>query len=361
MLGGGQLGRMLALAAPPLGLRVVCLERTADSPAGVVAPVTIGDPADAAVLAAFAAQVDVLTYEIEGLPEAALAVVAGSTPLRPPLQSLHLASDRWDEKQLFTALGIPVPRNVRVEGPAGIAEALEWWGGCVVKTRRGGYDGRGQAVVRGPADLAAAADLLASPGGCVAEEVVDFAAEVSILGARGTDGTVAVWPLARNEHRDGILRVSRTPARVPADLDQLAASYLRRLLEQLDHVGVLALELFVVPSRGGPRLLANEMAPRVHNSGHHTPEACETGQFEQHLRAVTGLPLGSTTLRSPAAMVNLIGTLPDPVAVLQVPGAHLHRYGKQPRPGRKLGHVSVTAPDEATLDERLAALRKVVP
>jgi len=361
ILGGGQLGRMLALAAPPLGLTVSCLERTADCPAAAVAPVTVGDPADPAVLADFASSVDVLTYEIEGLPEDTLAAVAEHTPLRPPLASLHLASDRWDEKQLFLGLGIPVPRTARVDAAEAITEALEWWGGCVVKTRRGGYDGRGQAVVRTPDDLPAAVALLAAPGGCVAEELVAFTAEVSVLGARGLDGAVATWPLARNTHVDGILRRSRTPAGVPGDLEVLAASYLRRLLDHLDHVGVLALELFVVAGRDGPHLLANEIAPRVHNTGHHTPEACETGQFEQHLRAVAGLPLGSTALRGPTAMVNLLGELPDAAAVLAIAGTHLHLYGKAPRPGRKLGHVTVTAAGEAALDERLAALSRVVP
>jgi len=357
VLGGGQLGRMLALAGVPLGIEVRCLERTPDAPAAAVAPLTVGDPGDPEVLAAFAAGVDVLTYEIEGLPEPALAQVAASTPLRPGLPSLHAASDRWLEKQLFAGLGIPAARTLPVSDRTGLAAAVRELGPCLVKTRRGGYDGRGQVAVRGEADLPAAVELLPAPGGLVAEELLAFDAEVSVLGARGLDGAVATWPLPGNVHRDGILRTSRPPAPVPARVAAQATTYLTQLLTALDHVGVLALELFVV----GGRLLANEMAPRVHNSGHWTIEGAETSQFEQHLRAVTGLPLGCPAARGSVAMVNLIGTAPDAAAVLAVPGAHLHLYGKEPRPGRKLGHVTVTAADEATLSARLAALATVLP
>jgi len=363
VLGGGQLGRMLALAGPPLGIEVRCLERTADAPAGAVAALTVGDPADAAVLAEFAADVDVLTYEIEGLPEEALAEVAEETPLRPSLRSLEVASDRWLEKALLAGLGIPVPRTLRVGDRDDLDDAVAALGPCVLKCRRGGYDGRGQAVVRALSDsagLAAAAALLDAPGGLVAEELLAFDTEVSVLGARAVDGSMAVWPLVQNSHRQGVLRESRVPASLPADLEPQAASYLRSLLTELDHVGVLALELFVMPGQHGQRLLANEMAPRVHNSGHWTMEGAETGQFEQHLRAITGLPLGSTALRGPTVMVNLLGTLPEAAAVLAVPGAHLHLYGKQPRPGRKLGHVTVTAPDEVTLGQRLDLLAAVL-
>ena len=364
VLGGGQLGRMLALAGPPLGIEVRCLERTADAPAGAVAPLTVGDPDDPAVLGAFAAGVDVLTYEIEGIATDTLAGVVATTPLRPPLRALTTASDRWREKSLLGELGIPVPRTLAVDDADALDRAVADLGACVVKTRRGGYDGRGQAVVRGTGDSAgrtAARVLLGAPGGLVAEELVAFDAEVSVLGARGTDGAVAVWPLVRNTHVDGILRRSEVPARVPAAVEALAASYLSRLRAALDHVGVLALELFVVPGPDGPALLANEMAPRVHNSGHWTPEGSETGQFEQHLRAVSGLPLGATAARGPSVMLNLLGTLPEVADVLAVPGAHLHLYGKEPRPGRKLGHVTLTAADDAELAGRLERLTRVLP
>lgn len=357
VLGGGQLGRMLALAGPPLGLEVRCLERTADAPAAAVGPIAVGDPADADVVRAFAAGVDVLTYEIEGLPTGPLAALP--QPVRPSVESLQVASDRWEEKRLFAALGIPAPRTVPAATPAALLAAVGGIGPCVVKTRRGGYDGRGQVVLPDGLDddgYDAAVALLGHEPGVVVEELVAYAAEVSVLGARGVEGTLAVWPLVRNSHVGGVLHLSRVPAAVDQALEALAASYLTVLLQRLDHVGVLALELFVV----GDRLLANEIAPRVHNSGHWTPEGAETGQFEQHLRAIAGLPLGSPALRGPAAMLNLLGTLPATADLLAVPGAHLQLYGKQPRPGRKLGHVTVTAVDEVQLEERLALLTAVV-
>ena len=350
VLGGGQLGRMLALAGIPLGLDVRCMERAADAPAAAVCAVTPGDPADAAAVRAFATGLDVLTYEVEGVATDGVPV-----PLRPPVAALRLTSDRWSEKQLLAEVGIPTARTLPVATRAGLVAAVEQLGACIVKTRTGGYDGRGQVRVTAPGDLSAAVALLDAPGpGLVVEQLVALDLEVSVVAARGLDGSVAAYPLLENDHRDGILRVSRLPARLPAGLEALALGWVTRLLEHLGYVGVLALELFV----SGGELLANEVAPRVHNSGHLTVEACETGQFEQHLRAVTGLPLGSPAPRGPAAMVNLIGTTPDPAAVLAVPGAHLHLYGKAPRRGRKLGHVTITAPDEAVLEDRLALLQR---
>ena len=347
VLGGGQLGRMLALAGPPLGLTVTCLERAADAPAAAVGALVVGDPSDPADVAGFAAGVDVLTFEIEGLRVGPLDV-----PVRPGRRSLEVASDRWEEKRLFAEAGIPAARTLPAATPEALRAAVTALAPCVVKTRRGGYDGRGQVRLVGADDPAYddAVALLAHEPGVVVEGLVPFDAEVSVLGARGVDGAVAVWPVVRNVHEAGILRLSTVPADVPPAVEAAATAYLTSLLERLDHVGVLALELFVV----GDAVLANEIAPRVHNSGHWTPEGSETGQFEQHLRAVAGLPLGSTDLRGPCAMVNLIGTLPDTAAVLAVPGAHLHLYGKAPRPDRKLGHVTVTARDDAQLADRLA-------
>jgi 5-(carboxyamino)imidazole ribonucleotide synthase len=223
---------------------------------------------------------------------------------------------------------------------------------AVLKTRHGGYDGRGQAVLRTAAHLDAAWSAL---GGVplILEELVPFDRELSVLAVRGVDGTVACWPLVENQHRDGILRVSRAPApHVSAETSEAAQRIASALLTDLDHVGVLAVELFEV----GGRLLANELAPRVHNSGHWTIEGAVTSQFENHVRAVLALPLGETGGRGVSAMVNCIGALPDASSVLAITGAHLHDYGKEPRPGRKLGHVTIIADSDAELDARLAQL-----
>jgi 5-(carboxyamino)imidazole ribonucleotide synthase len=360
VIGGGQLGRMLGLAAVPLGIDIEFLDHSTDVPAAAVGLVTVGWPGEGDSLQEWASDVDVITYELEGVPSGPLREVQLlGADIAPPVAALEVTQDRWAEKQAFAAAGIPAATSRLVASEAELLAAVTELGDVVVKTRTGGYDGKGQAVVRGPADregILSATVLLLDGSDLVVEERIPFDAEVSIIGARTAAGRTAIYPLTRNEHTDGILRVSRVPAAVPPEVEATAREYLNRLLTELDYVGVLAVELFLVADR----LVANEMAPRVHNSGHWTIDAADTSQFEQHLRAVCGLPLGSAAARGPAAMVNLIGTVPDSAELLVIPGTHLHLYDKEPRAARKLGHVTVTAPDEASLEERLAAVLAVV-
>jgi 5-(carboxyamino)imidazole ribonucleotide synthase len=317
VIGGGQLGRMLALAGIPLGLSFRFLDPSPDSPAAEVGELLVGAYDDPELLDRLADGATAVTYEFENVPVAAAERVGAI----PAAAALEASQDRLVEKQLFRRLDIPTPRmNDEVERfPA------------ILKTRRLGYDGKGQRLVE-EWDGGDAAHVL--------EERVAFERELSLLAVRGADGETRFWPLVENVHEDGILRTSRAPA---ADAPQAEAeAYAARLLDELGYVGVLALELFEV-DRG---LLANEFAPRVHNTGHWTIEGSATSQFENHLRAILGLPLGSTESR-PSLLVNLIGTALRPEAVLAVAGAHLHLYGKDPRPGRKLGHVTLVEPTEA--------------
>jgi 5-(carboxyamino)imidazole ribonucleotide synthase len=269
----------------------------------------------------------------------------------PPPRALDVSQDRIVEKDALRRLGIATAPYHAVESESDLRRAVEAIGlPAVLKTRRGGYDGKGQVVLREPADVDDTPALVRGVP-CILEGFVDFDRELSILAVRGRDGAVACWPAVENLHRDGILRVTRAPAPGIGDVLQgRAESVIRPLLEELDYVGVCCVELFDV----GGELLANEIAPRVHNSGHWTIEGSETSQFENHVRAIVGLPLGSTDARGPSAMVNCIGALPDRAAVLAIPGAHLHDYGKSARPGRKVGHVTVTAVDDDHLDVRLA-------
>jgi 5-(carboxyamino)imidazole ribonucleotide synthase len=352
IVGAGQLGRMMALAGYPLGLDCLFLDTATDTPGGQVAPILTGAFTDRRLLAELARRSDVLTFDWENVSLDSLAALARRVPIYPPLPALAMSQDRLAEKRLFDRLGIPTTRYAAVDSAASLKRALRRIGlPAVLKTRRMGYDGKGQAVVRNAAD-AERARLELGGTGLICEEFVPFDYEVSILGARSTRGEVAIYPLNGNVHVGGILRVTRAPFGT-ASLARRAATHLRRMLAHFDYVGVLNIEFFV---RGG-RLLANETAPRVHNSGHWTIEGAQTSQFEQHLRAILGLPLGSTAALGPSVMVNLIGTLPPRAAVLALPGAHLHDYGKTPRPGRKLGHVTVVA---RTLAERERAARRLL-
>ena len=318
VIGGGQLGRMLALAGIPLGLSFRFLDPSADAPAAEVGELLVGEYDDQDLLDRLADGAAAVTYEFENVPVAAAARVGAL----PAPAALEASQDRLVEKQLFRRLGIPTPKlNDEVdEFPA------------ILKTRRLGYDGKGQRVVE---------QWDRPDAGNVLEERVPFDRELSLLAVRGADGDTCFYPLVENVHEDGILRTSRAPALDAPQAD--AEEYATRLLDELGYVGVLALELFDV----GGRLLANEFAPRVHNTGHWTIEGAATSQFESHLRAVLGLPLGPTESR-PAAMFNLIGAVPPAANVLAVPGAHLHLYGKEPRPGRKLGHITLVEPTAAS-------------
>ncbi len=338
ILGGGQLGRMLAGAAARLGFDVAIYAPETDSPAARVAARSVTAPwSDRAALAQFARGCDVVTLEFENVPVAAAeAVRATGTPLRPGPRALEVAQDRVSEKAFLSGLGVPVTAWHAVDTGEEAAAALAALDSpALLKTRRDGYDGKGQ-VRLAPGDDAAAA--FASLGGvpCILERLADFDCEISALVARAPDGAMVSWMPSRNVHEGGILRRSTVPSGCPDAVCGAASKAARRLAEALDYVGVLALELFVLPDG---RLLANEFAPRVHNSGHWTPEACETGQFENHIRAVAGWPLGETRLLHAAEMENLIGD-PWTGAVPPGPNVSLTLYGKRAsRPGRKMGHV----------------------
>jgi len=357
VLGAGQLGRMLALAGYPLGLRFAFYDENAEAPAGHLGALTVARWDDRAALDAFANAVDLVTYEFENVPVAAAEQLAERVPVYPPPAALHVAQDRLKEKNLFRDLGIETANFVPVDTRDDLDRAAAAIGfPSVLKTRMQGYDGKGQRVLRREADLDPA---FAAIGGSplILEAFVPFERELSILAARSRTGETAYWPLVENTHRDGILRLSIAPAPgAGGALADAAAAISARTLEALDYVGVLAIELF----QHEGRLLANEMAPRVHNSGHWTIEGAKTSQFENHLRAILGLPLGATDAIGVSAMVNLIGETPDPAALLGVEGAHLHLYGKPARPGRKLGHVTLVEPGREALESALAQVATFV-
>lgn len=353
VLGGGQLGRMLALAGYPLGLRFRFFDTAADAPAGHLAELGVGNYDDTEALERFAEGLDLITYEFENVPVETARFLQRLAPVYPPPQALEAARDRVVEKTFFRSLSIPTPLFYPVLTQNDLLQGLEQVGyPALLKTRTLGYDGKGQAKIATPADADKAWEEL---GGTplVLEAWVTFEREVSILAVRGRSGEMVFYPLVENLHQQGILRRSLAPApRLTQALQAQAEEYARRVLLNLEYVGVLAIEFFQVQGQ----LMANEMAPRVHNSGHWSIEGAETSQFENHLRAVCGLPLGSTAPREYSAMLNLIGKLPEPKDVLAVPGAHLHLYGKEPRPGRKLGHVTLRAESREELEERLRML-----
>jgi 5-(carboxyamino)imidazole ribonucleotide synthase len=344
---------MLALAAHPLGLRLRCFDRSKEAPAKEVAELWTGEYT-LEELRRFAQGLDGITYEFEALPVPILRALAEElkVPFAPPLVALERAQDRLLEKELFRDLGIPTPPFLPVGSLEELRAALEVLGTpAMLKTRTEGYDGKGQFMLKSPDDLPRAWGML---GGrpLILEGWVAFRRELSILAVRGL-GEVAFYPLVENHHQGGILRISRAPApQVSPSLQAAAEDYARRILEHLDYRGLLALELFETEAG----LLANEMAPRVHNSGHWTIEGAETSQFENHLRAILGWPLGSTRPRGLSLMINLLGQEFPPQG-LRVPGLHLHWYGKALRPGRKVGHLNLVAESEAELHQRLAQLR----
>lgn len=357
ILGAGQLGRMLALAGYPLGLRFRLLDPAPGAPAGQLAEQLVAAYDDRAALDRFAAGLALVTYEFENVPVDAARYLARRVPVFPPPVALETAQDRLVEKRFFSELGIPTPPFAPVDSRDGLEEMLETIGlPAVLKTRRFGYDGKGQALLRTRADAAAAWAALGNQP-LILEGWVPFDRELSILAVRNTSGATACYPLVENEHRAGILRRSQAPApAVSPALQATAEHYAARALAALDYVGVLAIELFQV----GDQLLANEMAPRVHNSGHWTIEGAATSQFANHLRAVLGWPLGATTPIGHSTMLNLIGTTPDPAAVLALPNTYLHLYGKAPRPGRKLGHVTLRAGQPDQLAASVERLRQLV-
>jgi 5-(carboxyamino)imidazole ribonucleotide synthase len=341
---------MLALAAHPLGIEVSCLDPASDACAAPVCEHLVGAYDDARLLDELADRVDAVTYEFENVPAESVRVLTGRTSIQPGAAALANAQDRLLEKRLFRTHGIPTPEFAPVDSPGDLREAVSALGlPAVLKTRRLGYDGKGQAVLRGSDDLTDAWQRLGEVP-CILESFVAFQREVSMVAVRGSDASVLFYPLSENTHRDGILRLAVSRPSDPAQ--QTAEELAARLLEALDYVGVVALELFQTEYA----LLANEFAPRVHNSGHWTIEGAETSQFENHVRAVAGLPLGSTAPVGHAAMVNFIGDVPDAAELLRLPNTHLHMYGKSPRPGRKVGHATVRADDAAALNRLTAPL-----
>lgn len=356
ILGGGQLARMLALAAAPLGAKALVVDSSADACAGQVAPLVVADWTDYAALEAFAAQVDVVTFDFENVPAETAHWLAERVAVFPAPRALAVAQDRLAEKTLFRECGLPTPAFMTVDTREQLDQALAVVGApAILKTRRLGYDGKGQFRLRESADAAAAWAALgaqASRHGLILEAFVPFERELSVLAVRGRDGDFRIWPLTCNWHTDGVLAMSLAPAPDIERLQQRAAELARTLAERLDYVGVFALELFVKDGE----LLGNEMAPRVHNSGHWTIEGAHTSQFENHVRAVLGMPLGDTGARGLSAMFNWIGDLPDAAPVLHAVDAHWHDYGKQARPGRKVGHATVCASDAGQLAARLAGI-----
>jgi 5-(carboxyamino)imidazole ribonucleotide synthase len=344
---------MLALAGYPLGLHFRFLDPSPEAPVGRIAHRVTAEFTDSHALQRFAQGLEVVTYEFENVPVEAARLLAERTVVYPPVNALEEAQDRLREKNLFKKLGIPTTEFAALGTAEEFDAAVKRIGlPAILKTRRMGYDGKGQWLLRTKEDVEKARQALPKTP-MILEKFVAFRSEVSMLGVRGKTGEIAFYPLVENHHREGILRLSVAPAQnSTGELQRTAEEATRKLLEELEYVGVLCIEFFEV----GEGLLANEMAPRVHNSGHWTVEGAVTSQFENHLRAILGMPLGLTAAVGHSAMINLIGEIPEESAVLAVTNAHLHLYGKVPRPGRKLGHVTVRADRAEKLKKRLTEL-----
>ena len=368
ILGGGQLGYMLALAGYPLGLQFRFLDPSPEAPVGRIALRVNADFTNTDALERFAHGLDRVTYEFENVPVESVKILAKRVPVFPSPKALEVAQDRLREKNLFRELGIATADFLPVRNAADLDVAIKKLSlPAILKTCRMGYDGKGQWMLRTAEDILRAKAEMSAPSlsdaprstnappsaPYVLERFVPFSRELSILSVRSSAGEIIFYPLVENHHREGILRLSLAPApHLESKTQHAAEDAARRVLEALDYVGVLAIELFELDGK----LLANEMAPRVHNSGHWTIEGAVTSQFENHLRAVCAFPLGSTATLGHSAMLNLIGETPTPAEILAIPDAHLHLYGKSPRPGRKLGHVTLHASSAKHLGEQLEAL-----
>jgi 5-(carboxyamino)imidazole ribonucleotide synthase len=346
ILGGGQLGRMLAMAAARLGLRCQVFSPDPDSPAfDVVLNATCAEYADVEALELFANDVDVITYEFENVPAGSAMILAARRPVLPDQKILETTQDRLAEKDFVKRLGISTADYADVSSAAALHAAIGKIGlPAVIKTRRFGYDGKGQAIIREGDDLDRVWEDLATKS-AILEAFIPFQREISVIAARSADGRVECFDVTENEHRDHILKISRAPAAISDALAAKARAIAETIAHALDYVGVLAVEMFVVQANGEPKILVNEIAPRVHNSGHWTLDGASISQFEQHIRAIAGWPLGKPVRHGPVTMTNLIG---DDIAGyeqwLTVPGATVHLYGKGPaRPGRKMGHVTQVA------------------
>lgn len=350
---------MLALAGIPLGFRFRFLEPTASPPALDVGEVVRGDFDDPVALDEFAKGLSLVTYEFENVPAVAAERLSASLAVFPPPPALALTQDRLAEKEGFRRLGIPTAPFFAVSSLDDLKRGVAELGlPAVLKTRRFGYDGKGQVVLRSPGEIEGAWAAMGGNSALILEGYIRFRRELSILSVRSSTGEVAYYPLTENVHGEGILRRSRSPLPdIPETLEEEARRFARLVLDSVGYVGVLAIELFETEDG---RLLANEMAPRVHNSGHWTQNGAVTSQFENHIRAISGLPLGDTGPTGWAAMVNLLGRWPEPADVLRLSGAYLHLYGKEPRPLRKVGHINVRGATAEELEERLRAVESLV-
>jgi 5-(carboxyamino)imidazole ribonucleotide synthase len=355
IVGAGQLGRMLALAGYPLGVRCLFLDRSSTAPGAQVAPILVGELEDPTLLAELASRSDVVTFDWENISGSALAPLEKLTKIRPPRPALQVAQDRISEKALFVRLRIPVVAHVAVNSRAELMAAIGRIGlPGVLKTRRFGYDGKGQFVLR-RVEHADAAWTSLGGADLIYEAFQSFSREVSIVGARSAAGELVTYPLSANTHGGGVLRYSVAPF-ADARLERSARIYLKRVMNELGYVGVLAIEFFVVNGR----LIANEMAPRVHNSGHWSIEGCVTSQFENHLRAICDMPLGSTRALGHTAMINFLGEMPARDRLLAIEGLAFHDYGKEPRPGRKLGHCTILKERAGDRDRALKGALKLI-
>jgi len=354
VIGGGQLGRMLALAGTPLGQQFVFLDPAPDACAQALGEHIHADYSDQDHLRQLAEEVDVVTFEFESVPAETVAFLSQFVPVYPNAESLRIARDRWFEKSMFQDLGIPTPEFADIQSQSDLDTAAASIGlPAVMKTRTLGYDGKGQKILRQPEDVTGAfAELGSVP--CILEGFVPFTGEVSLIAVRARDGETRFYPLVHNNHENGILKLSVASTAHP--LQALAEGYVSKVLNQLEYVGVMAFEFFEVD--GG--LKANEIAPRVHNSGHWTIEGSECSQFENHLRAIAGLPLGSTATLGEAAMLNFIGEVPDVAKVTAIEQCHLHHYGKAFKAGRKVGHATLRSADMATLKGRIAEVEALI-
>ncbi len=359
VLGGGQLGRMMALAGTPLNLTFSFYESTTDCPSACLGPVFGDKDNSTASLDAFIDSADVFTYEFENIPAAWVERIAARKPVFPGVKSLATSQNRLNEKALFSKLDIPTARHAEIRSQADLEAAVTAIGlPLVIKTVTLGYDGKGQFLLRDAAQIADAWAALGTQAPLMAEAFVPFTRELSIIAVRDQAGRIRCYPLTQNVHHHGILSHSVAPAPdITPALQATAERYISAIMEELGHVGVMTLEMFDTPDG----LVANETAPRVHNSGHWTIEGSHCSQFENHVRAVAGLPVGATTCEHPVAMVNIIGQHPVSAEVLAQTDVHLHLYSKSERDGRKLGHITVTGDNREELEARLRALAGILP
>ncbi len=354
VIGGGQLGRMLALAGTPLGMQFSFLDPATDACAAALGEHLLGDYDSQQHLKQLAQSVDVVTFEFENVPAETVAYLSQFVPVYPNAESLRIARDRLNEKMLFEKLGIPVTKFADVLSQEGLEQGVAKVGlPAILKTRTMGYDGKGQKVLRSTADVQGAFSELGNVP-CLLEGFVDFSSEVSVIAVRARDGETRCYPLAHNTHHDGVLHLSIASQAHP--LQELAQDYACRVLNELDYVGTLGFEFFVVDNG----LMANEIAPRVHNSGHWTTEGAQCSQFENHLRAIVGLPLGSTAKLGHSAMLNCIGRMPTAQQILQIADTHVHDYSKEEKPGRKVGHITLRCESEEQLEQQISQVEALL-